>query len=77
MEFGKGWEGVSGDWGKGRRNMNMHLQQYSLGFSVVVAANKRQVQKKNPAKNKIAPVILSQKKTRIGTKKMDKLQFSA
>lgn len=45
-------------------------------MSPVVAVNKRQVPKKNPAKNNTA-VILNQKKTRIGTKYMDKLQFSA
>lgn len=50
MEFGKGWKGESGDWGKGRRNMNMHLQQFSLGFSVCCGSKQKTGTKEESSK---------------------------
>lgn len=78
MEFGKGWEEESGDMGEGQEKHEHAFISSSPqdSLSVVVPSNKRWVRNKNPAKNN-TPVILSQKKTRIGTKYMDKLQFSA
>lgn len=52
MEFGKGWEGESGDWGKGRRNRNMHLQQFSLGFSVSSCGSKQKTGTKEESSKK-------------------------
>lgn len=52
MEFGKGWEGESGDWGKGRRNMNMHLQQFFSGFSVSCCGSKQKTGTKEESSKK-------------------------